>query len=133
MPDYLDSATAAGDRFLMNMARYQDAWLRNLAAFGLLMPRMTPMAWPGFIAIREMSEAGFAFSEKLLEQQKSYAERWLDAIGSGIERPSRAGKRARPATPRKTSSRKATVQKATSKKTGAGKTGPMPPTDSPSD
>jgi hypothetical protein len=73
-------ATDAGDQFLATLAEGQENFLKSIAAFSTPPPAM---AMPTFTAalptLQEVSEANFSFVQKLLKQQKEFAEKLFAA------------------------------------------------------
>jgi hypothetical protein len=81
MSNYVKLATDAGDQYLASLAEAQEAFLKASAAFtarfaGSIPAFETPAAITAqFPSIQEVSEANFAFAQKLLKQQKSFSEK----------------------------------------------------------
>ena len=81
MSNYVKLATEAGDQYLASLAEIQENFLKAAAAFNRFTPAM-PVAMPAFAGpelptAQEVTEASFAFAQKLLKQQKSFAEKLL--------------------------------------------------------
>ena len=86
MSNYVKLATDAGDQYLTSLAELQDNFLKATTAFAA---RFTPPTAPAFAVpaftapelptAQEITEASFAFAQKLLKQQKSFAEKVLAA------------------------------------------------------
>jgi hypothetical protein len=81
MSEYVKLATGAGDVYLAALAEFQETVLKSMAALSdatLTGPKMpvAPFA-ADFPTPLEVAEANFAFTEKLLKQQKSFAEKFL--------------------------------------------------------
>ena len=84
MSNYVKLATDAGDQYLASLAEIQDNFLKATTAFAARFTPVTPIATPAFAApelptVQEVTEASFAFAQKLLKQQKSFAEKMLAA------------------------------------------------------
>jgi hypothetical protein len=85
MSNYVKLATDAGDQYLASLAEIQENFLKATAAFASRLPPVTPvMTPPAFAGVdlpspQELTEASFAFAQKLLKQQKSFTEKMLAA------------------------------------------------------
>jgi hypothetical protein len=83
MSNYVKLATDAGDQYLTSLAEMQENFLKATSAFATRFPPATPIETPpAFAALptpQEVAEASFAFAQKLLKQQKSFAEKLLAA------------------------------------------------------
>jgi len=84
MSNYVKLATDAGDQYLTSLAELQETFLKATTAFAARFTPVAPVAIPGFAApelptAQEITEASFAFAQKLLKQQKSFAEKVLAA------------------------------------------------------
>jgi hypothetical protein len=86
MSSYVKLATDAGDQYLAKLAELQEAFLKNAAAFTAQLPAVTPPAveipaafTATFPTPQEVTEASFAFAQKLLKQQKIFAEKFASA------------------------------------------------------
>ena len=83
MSNYVKLAADAGDKYLASLAEMQENFLKATAAFAARFTPTTPVTMPpGFTApelpsAHEITEASFAFAQKLLKQQKSFAEKVL--------------------------------------------------------
>jgi hypothetical protein len=83
MSNYVKLAAEAGDQYLASLAGMQENFLKTTTAFAARFPPATPVTMPaGFAApelpsAQEMTEASFAFAQKLLKQQKGFAEKML--------------------------------------------------------
>jgi hypothetical protein len=79
MSNYVKQATDAGDQYLASLAELQETFLKNTAALASRFPPVTPVETPpafaAFPTVQEVTEANFAFAQKLLKQQKSFAEK----------------------------------------------------------
>jgi hypothetical protein len=80
MSNYVKLATDAGDQYLSSLAELQETYLKTTTALAAKFPLPTPIeAPPAFAAtfptVQEVTEASFAFAQKLLKQQKSFAEK----------------------------------------------------------
>jgi hypothetical protein len=87
MSNYVKLATDAGDQYLASLAELQENFLKTTSAFVERLKPVTPMAMPAMPAFTapelptpdEITEASFAFAQKLLKQQKTFAEKLLAA------------------------------------------------------
>ena len=84
MSNYVKLATDAGDQYLTSLAEMQENFLKATTALAARFTPVTPVAMPAFAApelptAQEVTEAAFAFTQKLLKQQKSFAEKMLSA------------------------------------------------------
>jgi hypothetical protein len=83
MSNYVKLATDAGDQYLASLAEMQENFLKATTAFAARFTPAMPVAMPpGFAApelpsAQEITDASFAFAQKLLKQQKSFAEKLL--------------------------------------------------------
>ena len=80
MSNYVKLATDAGDQYLASLAEIQENFLKASAAFTARFAAMvpgfeTPAALAAFPTAHEVSDASFAFAQKLLKQQKSFTEK----------------------------------------------------------
>lgn len=82
MSEYVKYATSAGDQYLAALSEMQDAFLKSLAPFSQMtatMPKMPAAAnMPELPTLAEVSEANFAFTNKLLKQQKKFTDKFFD-------------------------------------------------------
>ena len=85
MSNYVKLATDAGDQYLASLAELQETFLKNTAALASRFTPVTPVEIPPALAalptVQEVTEASFAFAQKLLKQQKGFAEK-LAAVGT---------------------------------------------------
>ena len=86
MSNYVKLATDAGDQYLAALAEMQENFLKATTAMAARFTPPTPVAVPPAFAAAsdlptpaEITEASFAFAQKLLKQQKSFAEKMLAA------------------------------------------------------
>jgi hypothetical protein len=84
MSNYVKLATDAGDQYLNSLSEMQENFLKTTAAMAAKLPPMPPVETPPAFADKfptpqELTEANFAFAQKLLKQQKSFAEKLLAA------------------------------------------------------
>ena len=84
MSNYVKLATDAGDQYLASIGEMQENFLKTTTALAAKFTPVTPVAMPAFAAAdlptaQEITEASFAFAQKLLKQQKSFAEKMLAA------------------------------------------------------
>jgi hypothetical protein len=81
MSNYVKLATDAGDQYLASLAEVQENFLKATTAFAARFAPAAPVELPpAFAALptaQEVTEASFAFTQKLLKQQKSFAEKLL--------------------------------------------------------
>jgi hypothetical protein len=85
MSNYVKLATDLGDQYLATLSEMQENFLKASAAFAakLTTPPATPaFEMPAALAAAvptpaEVTEASFGFAQKLLKQQKSFAEKLL--------------------------------------------------------
>jgi len=83
--NYMKLATETGDQYLASLAEAQEAFLKASAAYtarfaGSIPAFETPAAFAAqFPSAQEVSEASFAFAQKLLKQQKSFTEKLFSA------------------------------------------------------
>jgi len=91
MSNYVKLAADAGDQYLSSLSEMQDAFLKTAASFAEKFKPATPVATvPAFTApelptAEEITEATFAFAQKLLKQQKTFAEKMLAASTSAAK------------------------------------------------
>jgi len=91
MSNYVKLATDAGDQYLASLAEIQENFLKTTSAlaarFTPVMPIATPPAFaaPELPTAQELTEASFAFAQKLLKQQKTFAEKLLAASASAAK------------------------------------------------
>ena len=83
MSNYVKLATDAGDQYLNSLAEIQENFLKTTSALAAKLPPApvieTPPAFAAFPTAQEVTEANFAFAQKLLKQQKTFAEKLLAA------------------------------------------------------
>lgn len=87
MPSFAKMVTDAGDQYLATLSAMQENVLKATAAYAARVAAMpTPATAPGADKMmatlpspQELMDASFAFSEKLLKQQKSFTEKLLAA------------------------------------------------------
>jgi hypothetical protein len=85
MSNYVKLATDAGDQYLASLAEMQENFLKATTAMAARFTPPTPVMMPPAFSAPDMptpaevSEASFAFAQKLLKQQKSFAEKMLAA------------------------------------------------------
>ena len=88
MSNYVKLATDAGDQYLSALAEAQESFLKASATLtarfaGSIPAIETPAAFTAQIpTAQEVTEAGFAFAQKLLKQQKSFTEKLFAASTS---------------------------------------------------
>ena len=81
MSNYVKLATDASDQYLTSLGEIQENFLKAATALAERLA-VTPVATPAFAApelptAQEVTEAAFAFAQKLLKQQKTFAEKLL--------------------------------------------------------
>jgi hypothetical protein len=85
MSSYVKLATDAGDQYLSTLAEVQENFLKTASTFAARFPVAPPVMEtpPAFAASfpspQEVMDASFAFAQKLLKQQKSFAEKLMAA------------------------------------------------------
>ena len=83
MSNYVKLATDLGDQYLATLSEIQENFLKTSAAFASKLTTPPPAFEmpPAFAATiptpAEVTEASFSFAQKLLKQQKSFAEKLL--------------------------------------------------------
>jgi hypothetical protein len=86
MSNYVKLATDAGDQYLNSLAEMQEKFLKTTSEIASKLPPAPavemPPAMAAFPTPQEVTEASFAFAQKLLKQQKSFAEKLLAASAS---------------------------------------------------
>jgi hypothetical protein len=81
MSNYVKLATDLGDQYLATLSEIQENFLKASAAFAAKFTAPTPpIELPAAFAAAvptpaEVTEASFAFAQKLLKQQKSFTEK----------------------------------------------------------
>jgi len=79
-PNYLKQATDAGDQFLSTLAEGQETFLKSLATLSTPPPPPSiPAFATGLPTMQEVTEANFAFAQKLMKQQKEFIDKLLAA------------------------------------------------------
>jgi len=85
MSEYVKLATGAGDQFLTALAESQETFLKSLTTLSSWAPAQPQpvVPVPAFAAElptpKEVTEASFAFAQKLLKQQKDFTDKLLAA------------------------------------------------------
>ena len=84
MSNYVKLATDAGDQYLASLAELQETFVKNASAFATRFTPVAPIETPpafaaAFPTVQEVTEASFAFAQKLLKQQQGFAEKVLAA------------------------------------------------------
>jgi hypothetical protein len=89
MSEYAKFATSAGDQFLASISEMQDAFLKSMTPFTQAAATMPKMPASGFMpempTMAEITEANFSFANKLLKQQKKFAEKFFAVTMSAPE------------------------------------------------
>jgi hypothetical protein len=87
MNDYVKQAVSAGDQYLSALAEAEQNFLKSAAAFAASIP--TAPSMPDLPTPLELVETNFAFTEKLLKQQKAFTEKLFaistPATGTGAK------------------------------------------------
>jgi hypothetical protein len=87
MSSYVKLATDAGDQYLAALAEAQENVLKSIASFSF--PSAFAAPTPAFAAAlptpAEVTEASFAFAQKLLKLQRDFTEKLL-ATGTSASR-----------------------------------------------
>jgi hypothetical protein len=91
MSDYVKLATSAGELYLAALAETQANFLKSMTSVG---PWTTPTPPPATLPFvvdlptpREVAEANFSFTEKLLKQQKDFTEKLFAASTPPMSTP----------------------------------------------
>ena len=83
MSDYVKRVNGVADQYLTALAENQEQFLKTLATFSSLAPKVPAVPVPDFAAglptPKEVIEANFAFAAKLLKQQKDFTEKLVAA------------------------------------------------------
>lgn len=85
MSSYVKLATDAGDQYLSSLAEIQENFLKTASTLATRLPvappamEMPPAFAAAFPSPQEVMDASFAFAQKLLKQQKSFAEKLMAA------------------------------------------------------
>ena len=86
MSEYVKLLSAAQDQYLAAVAETQESFLKAMAPFAEWASKLPAPATPAFAAdaptLQEVTEANFAFAQKLLKQQKKFAERLFTTTDS---------------------------------------------------
>lgn len=80
MLNYTKMFADAGDQYLATLGEMQENFLKARTALSAKLPAPPPVENPFasvFPSAQDMTEASFAFAQKLLKQQKSFAEKLL--------------------------------------------------------
>ena len=81
--NYVKLASDAGDQYLASLSEIQGNVLKSTSAFAARVPATSiemPAAFAGvFPTAQEVTEASFAFAQKLLKQQQDFTEKFLAA------------------------------------------------------
>ena len=79
MSEYVKYATTAGDQYLASLSEMQEAFVKGMTPFTQMtstLPKAPAASWmPELPTMAEITEANFAFANKLLKQQKKFAEK----------------------------------------------------------
>jgi hypothetical protein len=73
--NYLKLATDAGDQFLTTLAEGQESFLKSLATLSTPPPPAIPAFAAALPTIQELTEANYAFAQRLLKQQKDFIDK----------------------------------------------------------
>lgn len=80
MMNYTKMFTDAGEQYLATLGEMQENFLKARSALAAKLPTPPAVENPFasmFPSPQDMTEASFAFAQKLLKQQKSFAEKLL--------------------------------------------------------
>lgn len=81
MSTYAKFAADAGDQYLSALAEAQENFLKSIAAFTAPAATLPAALTPAFVAAlptpAEVTEATFAFAQKLLKVQKDFTDKLL--------------------------------------------------------
>ncbi len=80
MSSYAKLAADAGDQYLTALAQAQETFLKYATEFAsrITVPAAPPPAFATAVPTpQEVTDAGFAFTQKLLKQQKDFTEKLL--------------------------------------------------------
>lgn len=85
MSNYAKLAAEAGDQYLTFLAETQEQFLKMVGttpSWVPAMPAMPAMSAPGMDipTPKEIAEANFSFTTKLVKQQKVFTEKFLSAV-----------------------------------------------------
>jgi hypothetical protein len=79
MSEYTKIAGSAGDQYLSALAESQETFLKSMAPYQEWVASLPKTPAPAFAAdvptAQEITEANFAFANKLLKQQKKFFEK----------------------------------------------------------
>jgi hypothetical protein len=91
MSEYVKLATGVGDLYLAALGEFQETVLKSMTALSDATPTGPKMPVLPFVADfptpLEVAEANFSFTEKLLKQQKTFAEKFLATTTPAISTP----------------------------------------------
>ena len=83
MSEFTKIAGSAGDQYLSALAESQDTFLKSLTPYQEWMQGLPKMPSPAFASdvptFKEVTEANFAFANKLLKQQKKFCEKLFES------------------------------------------------------
>ena len=100
MSNYVKIAEENGDRYLNALEKGQESFLKYVAAINQWAPRPAG-AYAGMSALRAFSSASFAYSERLLEQQKAFAEQFFAQAARPVAMAPKAPKASSPTAAKK--------------------------------
>jgi hypothetical protein len=79
MSDYVKQASKAGEKYLSAVTEGQESFLKYAAAYSEWISKVPTVPAPGYVSElptpREIAEANFDFVNKLLAQQKAFADK----------------------------------------------------------
>jgi hypothetical protein len=102
MSNYVRIAEENGDRYLNALEKGQESYLKYVAAINQWAPRAAG-AYAGMSAMRAFSSASFEYSERLLEQQKAFAEKLFARAAMPVTAAPEAAKASSASTAKKAS------------------------------
>jgi hypothetical protein len=81
MSDYVKLASEAGEKYLTAVTEGQESFLKYAAAYSEWASKAPTVPAPGYVSEmptpREIAEASFDFANKLLSQQKAFADKLM--------------------------------------------------------
>jgi hypothetical protein len=77
--NYVKLATDAGDQFLATLAEGQETFLKSVATLSSWTPPTPPAPAVALPTPHEVTEAYFAFVQKLIKQQKEFSDKLFAA------------------------------------------------------
>lgn len=114
MSNYVEVAGRTGDRYLAALADSQQRYLNLVASWSRWMPKV-PAVRKQSPTWSELTGAWFAFSEKLLAQQKAYCEQVLSETAFASAKPAKLAP-AKPGPAKRTPAKPAPVKRMPAKR-----------------